>query len=222
VAAVGSKKVAGVTEARVDHPMRALSSLVDAKVYWREGSLTLPDDVPPGILILHRELMTDAKFNAQMEQLIAKGWLLILDIDDDPNHWDGYVSSDFYAFKAVHAVTVSTAHLAEVIRPFNPNVHVFANAMLQIPLSDGKATKEQKLRVFFGALNRQADWQSVIEGINQAARALKDVLEFVVVHDQAFYEALPSEVSKTVLAHVGHRAIHRDIGFVRHRALALE
>lgn len=203
VAAVGSKKVAGVTEARVDHPMQALSSLPDAKVYWSEGSLTLPDDVQEGVLVLHREMMTDPKFNAQMEKLIAKGWLLMLDIDDDPNHWDGYVSSDFYAFKAVHAVTVSTEHLADVIRPFNANVHVFGNAMLQIPVVDRKVTNEQKLRVFFGALNRQPDWQAVIDGINQAAQTLKDSVEFVVVHDHAFYDAIPSEVSKTFLPTLG-------------------
>lgn len=203
VAAVGSKKVAGVTEARVDHPMRALSSLPEAKVFWREASLTLPDDVPQGVLVLHRELMTDTKFQAQMEQLIVKGWILVLDIDDDPHHWGGYVNSDFYAFKAVHAVTVSTEHLADVIRPFNPNVHVFANAMLQIPRVERKATSSQKLRVFFGALNRQPDWQAVMAGINQAAHALKDVLEFVVVHDQAFYNALPDDVSKTFLPTLG-------------------
>lgn len=203
VAAVGSKKVAGVTEARIDHPMRALSSLPSAKVFWREASLTLPDDVPPGVLVLHRELMTDAKFNAQMAQLIAKGWLLVLDMDDDPNHWDGYVSSDFYAFKAVHAVTVSTPHLADVIRPFNPNVQVFENAILQLPLTEKNATQAHKLRIFFGALNRQADWQAVIEGINQAALAFKDNLEFVVVHDQAFYDALPVDVAKTFLPTLG-------------------
>ena len=203
VAAVGSKKVAGVTEARVDYPMQALSSLPDAKVYWSEGSLTLPDDVQKGVLVLHREVMTNSKFNAQMEKLIAKGWLLMLDIDDDPNHWDSYVNSDFYAFKAVHAVTVSTEHLADVIRPFNPNVHVFGNAMLQIPRVDRKVTNSQKLRVFFGALNRQPDWQAVIEGINQAAHSLKDAVEFVVVHDQAFYDAIPSDVSKTFLPTLG-------------------
>jgi hypothetical protein len=203
VAAIGSQKVAGVTEARVDYPMQALSSLPDAKVYWREGSLTLPDDVKEGVLVLHREVMTDPKFNAQMEKLIAKGWLLMLDIDDDPNHWDGYVSSNFYAFKAVHAVTVSTEYLANVIRPFNPNVHVFGNAMLQIPRVERKVESEQMLRVFFGALNRQPDWQAVIDGINQAAHALKDAVEFVVVHDQAFYDAIPNDVSKTFLPTLG-------------------
>ena len=201
VAAVGSKKVAGVTEARVDHPMRSLATLPAAKVHWREGTLVLPEDAREGVLVLHRELLTDAKFQAQMEALIAKGWLLVLDMDDDPNHWSGYVDSDFYAFKAVHAVTVSTEHLADVIRPFNANVQVFANAIFELPVV--KDAGPQKLRVFFGALNRQPDWQAVMAGIVAAALALKDRVEFVVVHDQAFYDALPAEVSKTFLPTLG-------------------
>lgn len=201
VAAVGSKKIAGVTEARVDHPMRSLATLPAAKVHWREGTLVLPEDAREGVLVLHRELLTDEKFQAQMEALIAKGWLLVLDMDDDPNHWSGYVDSDFYAFKAVHAVTVSTEHLADVIRPFNANVQVFANAIFELPVV--KDAGPQKLRVFFGALNRQPDWQAVMAGIVAAALALKDRVEFVVVHDQAFYDALPAEVSKTFLPTLG-------------------
>ena len=201
VAAVGSKKIAGVTEARVDHPMRSLATLPAAKVHWREGTLVLPEDAREGVLVLHRELLTDEKFQAQMEALIAKGWLLVLDMDDDPNHWSGYVDSDFYAFKAVHAVTVSTEHLADVIRPFNANVQVFANAIFELPVV--KDAGPQKLRVFFGALNRQPDWQAVMEGIVEAALSLKDRVEFVVVHDQAFHDALPAEVSKTFLPTLG-------------------
>ena len=202
VAAVGSKKIAGVTEARVDHPMRSLATLPAAKVHWREGTLVLPEDAREGVLVLHRELLTDEKFQAQMEALIAKGWLLVLDMDDDPYHWSGYVDSDFYAFKAVHAVTVSTEHLADVVRPFNANVQVFANAIFELPwVKDARRESDredsQQLRVFFGALNRQPDWQAVMAGIVEAALALKDRVEFVVVHDQAFYDALPAEVSKT-------------------------
>ncbi len=208
VAAVGSKKIAGVTEARVDHPMRSLATLPAAKVHWREGTLVLPEDAREGVLVLHRELLTDEKFQAQMEALIAKGWLLVLDMDDDPNHWSGYVDSDFYAFKAVHAVTVSTEHLADVIRPFNANVKVFENAIFELPwvkdVRDEAHSKDpQKSRVFFGALNRQPDWQAVMAGIVAAALSLKDRVEFVVVHDQAFYDALPAEVSKTFLPTLG-------------------
>ena len=173
--------------------------------------------------MLHRELLTDAKFQAQMENLIAKGWLLVLDMDDDPHYWREYVDSDFYAFRAAHAVTVSTAHLADVIRPFNANVQVFANAIFELPwVKDARHAADQdahldvgheaqrvenfepqKLRVFFGALNRKPDWQAVMAGIVEAALALKDRVEFVVVHDQAFYDALPVEVSKVFLPTLG-------------------
>lgn len=199
VAAVGIKKFAGVTEARIDHPMRALESLPEAKALWSEGKVTLPDGVTEGVLVLHRELMTDEKFKAQMEKLIASGWLLVNDIDDDPYYWDGFVDSNFYAFRGVHAVTVSTEHLAGVIRQFNPNVQVFSNAMLSIPHVIEKNENSGPVKIFFGALNREADWQAVISGICQAALELKERIEFVVVHDKGFYDALPDEVPKTFL-----------------------
>jgi glycosyltransferase involved in cell wall biosynthesis len=79
---------------------------------------------------------------------------------------------------------------------------VFENAIFELPWvkdvrDDAHPKDPQKLRVFFGALNRQPDWQAVMAGIVEAALALKDRVEFVVVHDQAFYDALPAEVSKT-------------------------
>lgn len=197
VAAVGLKKMAGVTEARVDHPMIALNSLPEVRAVWSAGGLSLPKDMTPGVLVLHRQFMAEPAFNEAMAGLVAKGWTLVAEIDDDPHHWPQYVESDFYAFKGVHAVTVSTEHLAEIIQKFNPNVQVFENAVLSIPHRE--ASKNQKLRIFFGALNRKADWQPIIEGIKQAALDNKEKIEFVVVHDKEFHDALPDTVAKTFL-----------------------
>ena len=61
----------------------------------------------------------------------------------------------------------------------------------------------QKLRIFFGALNRKADWLPIIEGINQAATDLKDAIEFVVVHDKEFHDALPETVAKSFMPTLG-------------------
>jgi 2-polyprenyl-3-methyl-5-hydroxy-6-metoxy-1,4-benzoquinol methylase len=201
IAALGLKKKAGVTEARVDHPMKVLQSLSDAKTLWNDGVLSLPNDTLPGVFILHRQVMVEPKIIAEMERLVKTGWALIADIDDDPHHWPQYVASDFYAFRGVHAVTVSTEHLAGIIRTFNPNVQVFENAVLSIPHRD--ASKSQKLRIFFGALNRKADWLPIIEGIKQAALENKDTIEFVVVHDKEFHDALPDTVAKTFLPTLG-------------------
>jgi len=201
IASVGLKKVAGVTEARVDYPMLALQSLPEARTLWGEGSLSLPKE--PGILVLHRHFMADPAFRSAMETLVARGWILVSDIDDDPHQWAGYVESDFYAFRGVHAVTVSTEHLASVIRQFNPNVHVFANAILSLPHKESQAPPNSKLRIFFGALNRKADWQVIMPGVRQAALELGDRVEFIVVHDKEFFDALPEGLSKTYLPTLG-------------------
>jgi 2-polyprenyl-3-methyl-5-hydroxy-6-metoxy-1,4-benzoquinol methylase len=201
VAAMGIKKMAGVTEARVDHPMIALSSLPEVTAVWSAGDLSLPKEMTPGVLVLHRQLMAEPAFNEAMEALVAKGWTLVAEIDDDPYHWPQFVKSDFYAFKGVHAVTVSTEHLAETIQKFNPNVRVFENAILSIPYRE--ISKNQKLRVFFGALNRKADWQPIIESVKQVALENKEAIEFVVVHDKEFYDELPDSVAKTFFPTLG-------------------
>ena len=201
LAAVGLKKMAGVTEARVDHPMMALNSLPEVRAVWSAGALSLPKEMTPGVLVLHRQFMAEPAIKEAMEGLVAKGWTLVAEIDDDPRHWPQYVESDFYAFRGVHAVTVSTGHLAEIIRTFNPNVQVFENAVLSIPHRE--VSKNQKLRIFFGALNRKADWLPIIEGVKQAVLENKEKIEFVVVHDKEFHDALPDTVAKTFMPTLG-------------------
>ena len=198
VAAIGLKRIAGVTEARVDHPLTALATSPTVSAVWGVGTVTVPPDRPPGVLILQRAFMNDAPTNERIEQLIAKGWLLVIDIDDDPRHWREYIENDFYAFRAAHAVTVSTGPLADMIRHWNPNVAVFPNAILELPqVAPGTPKQGERVRVFFGALNRGADWAAIWEGLLGAAAALGDTVEFVVVHDREFFQALPDSVSKT-------------------------
>jgi 2-polyprenyl-3-methyl-5-hydroxy-6-metoxy-1,4-benzoquinol methylase len=201
IAAMGLKKMAGVTEARVDHPMMSLNSLPEVKAVWSAGGLSLPKDMTPGVLVLHRQFMAESAFNESIEALVTKGWTLVAEIDDDPHYWSQYVESNFYAFKCVHAVTVSTQHLAGIIRKFNPNVQVFENAVLSIPHRE--ASKNQKLRIFFGALNRKSDWLPIIEGVKRAALENKDKIEFVVVHDKEFHDALPETIAKTFMPTLG-------------------
>ena len=199
IGALGLKKFAGVTEARVDYPLTALNSLIGNRCVWGYGTISFPPDFKPGILILHRQFMNDAGFNAKMEKLIQDGWTLVADMDDDPHHWHQFVDSDFYAYRAVHAVTVSSRHLANMITSWNPNVKVFPNAVMSLPLKSPHETKEKglPLRVFFGALNRKADWQPIMSAISEAVVQLESQIEFVVVHDKEFFDALPSNCLKT-------------------------
>jgi hypothetical protein len=152
-------------------------------------------------------------FNEKMEQLVKAGWLLVADIDDDPHHWPQFIDSDFYAYRAVHAVTVSSEHLANMVRQWNPHVAVFPNAMMSLPHKLKDAPKVQggssSLRVFFGALNRKADWTAIMQGVNQAAEQLLQQhvhaqLHFEVVHDKEFFDSLPLGCSKSFHPTLNH------------------
>lgn len=199
VAAVAMKKFAGVTEARVDFPLAALRTLPNVRVTWSEGMLTIPKDYQPGIIILHRQFMNDTNFIAGIEQKVREGWLLVSDIDDDPHHWKEFIESDFYAYRAVHAVTVSCEELAGMVLQWNPHVQIFQNAIYATPLARLKNLEQQNsglIRIFFGALNRKEDWLVAMPGILKAASYLNGQIEFIVVHDKEFFEALPSFCKK--------------------------
>ena len=194
---LGLKKVAGVTEARVDYPLATLNTLPMTRTVWDAGSVKIPRDFEPGVFILHRRFMNDPTFNDAIEAQIAKGWTIVSDIDDDPHHWEGYVTSDFHAFRGVHAVTVSTEPLAAIIREWNPNVQVFPNAIFQLPrLSPTTPKQGDRLRIFFGALNRGQDWIAVEEGIVAAAAALGEAVELVIVHEREIHDNLPTGIKK--------------------------
>ena len=202
IAGLGIAKKAGVTEARVDYPLTALARQPNVKVVFSERSLQLPQGFGPGILLLHRQFLNDKASQAQMEKLASKGWLLISDMDDDPHHWPEYVSSDFYAFRGVHAVTVSTEPLAAMVRQWNPNVLVFENQLLELPalpdykLNDDAPSEGRPLRIFFGALNRWEDWKWIQAEFLKAAGKHAGSIEFIVVHDEKVFKSIPNSIRK--------------------------
>lgn len=198
IAALGIKKTAGVTEARVDYPCTALASLPGVQARWNSLSVSIPSNWHPGIFVLHRQFMTDTGLNAHIERLIATGWVVIADIDDDPRHWEEFISSDFYAFRAAHAVTVSTERMADLMRQWNPNVFVFPNAIAELPALPSRYTPKngEVIRIFFGAINRQSDWEEIKQSVLEVLEKLSDKIELVVVHDQAVFDTLPGALKK--------------------------
>lgn len=193
IAALGMRKTAGVTDARIDHPMQALASLPSVRAVWGAGGVQIPGDWEPGVLILHRQFMDSPAFVEAIERRIARGWLVISEIDDDPSHWPQYAAANFHAFRGVHAVSVSTSPLAQIIQQWNPHVRVLPNAIPYIPdFSLSSPKKKGRVRVFFGALNREKDWSSILRRVTGTAMQLRDTAEFVVVHDRAFFDALPN------------------------------
>lgn len=192
VVALGMKKKAGVTEARVDYPLTALATRPGVRAQWGDTNLKLP--AQPGVLVLHRQFLHTPDWQQRIQLLAQRGWVVVSDMDDDPHHWHEFVDSGFFAYRGVHAVSASTEPLAAMLRQWNPNVQVLPNAMLALPaLSPRPVAPGQILRVFFGALNRGPDWAAVQSGVWAALAELGPQVEMVVVHERAVLDALPPD-----------------------------
>lgn len=205
IVALGHTKHAAVTEARIDYPLNALAQRESVRVHYEVGRLVIPPDFKPGVLMLHRQFVNDPNMQQALEQLIAKGWVVISDMDDDPRHWAGFVDSDFYAYRAVHAVTVSTEPMAKLMVQWNPNVQVLPNALPYLPELPSSTTPkiDGKFRVFFGALNRLPEWQTIEADMNLLVLR-NPQLEWVIVHERAVYDSLPETCQKVFYPTLTH------------------
>lgn len=197
VLGIGLKKIAGVTEARVDFPLASLATLPRTRIRWGSGAVKIPENLAPGVLVLHRKLLIPTpKTMDFIETHSAAGWVIVLDFDDDPHFWKEVVRAKFRGFSAIHAVSVSTERLATMFRQWNPNVKVLPNAIYELPEVSDRTPKSGRMKIFFGALNRGGDWAAIREGLLEAVKQSANHAEYVVVHDKAFFDELPGGVSK--------------------------
>jgi hypothetical protein len=188
----------GVSEVRVMQPQRALKT--DSAVL---GRITPEADLPhlnaetPHIAILHRPLLLGADGLARIRTLLAKNYVIVSEFDDHPNFMAerGVNLDQLLTFTAVHAVQTSTAALAEVLRQQNPEIAIFPNAIFELP-APRNFIQPQSLTLFFGALNRQADWAPLMPALNAVALHAGPRLKFSVVHDRAFFDALDTTDKK--------------------------
>jgi len=187
------KPVGGVNDVRIVEPLSALATLpgITAAV-----SRTIPGkpaiDVDRKIMILHRPIL---KFETSLEAigiLREQGYLIITEFDDHYSPWPEIEKNNFLSFAGVHAVQTTTPALASILKEFNPEIGIFPNQLAVMPDLDEKPTT-QKVRVFFGALNREKDWAPLMPGLNALLRDLGGQIEFEVVFDRAFYDALETD-----------------------------
>lgn len=154
--------VPSLASVRVAQPLSSLAGY--RPVDWRLslGDFVLPDpNEQPGILCTYR-LHPPEQSPAwrQLDELAARGWLILHDVDDHPAYLQAQRANDFLSIRNAHAVTVSTKNLAEVVRPLNPHVYVVPNQILDMPSLPpvDVGSSVQSLRLLFAALNRKADW----------------------------------------------------------------
>jgi SAM-dependent methyltransferase len=185
--------VGGVSHVRVVYPLRALAT--DPSVRTRIVETAEQANAPaslPRIFMLHRLALGGLRGAEFLSRLLAAGWLIVTEFDDHPDFFRRPADSgEALAFKAVHAVQTSTPALAEVLGERNSEVRVFPNAMRALPEVRNFANPD-RLTLFFGALNRERDWASLMPALNAVAEAVGARLQFSVVHDRAFFDALRS------------------------------
>ncbi len=188
----------GVSDVRVVEPLRALQT--DSAMITRigeEAALAPGLTDIPRIAVLHRPVLTGPGGIARLRALLDKGYVLVSEFDDHPSFMEdrGVDLAGLLSFRAVHAVQTSTPVLAEALRAQNPEVVMFPNAIFELPPVHNFTTPEH-LTLFFGAINRGADWAPLMPAINEVARAVGERLRFHVMHDRAFFDALETPAKK--------------------------
>ena len=185
-------------DARTRLPAAALDAEPLLSVMRDEQELRLkqlPLDQPKILVVQRLAILSRAFWIGSVAQIVAAGWLLVAECDDDPALMAridprGTDPGLFDALLAsVHAVQTSTERLAARFGAVNPEVAVFPNAAFSLPPLS--APREGPPRVFFGALNREGFSRPVAAALAPAIARFPEA-EFVVVHDRAFFEALPT------------------------------
>lgn len=148
------------------------------------------------IALLQRVKVTDrGAWTQAVRRMVGGGWTIVAELDDHPAllasvHQRQFDDSAWDSVRFAHAVQTSTEALAAEIRQHNPNVAVFPNAVFSLP-PQRKPREDRRLRIFYGALNRERYSAQVGAALAPLAAAHPE-LEFVVVHDKAFFDALGS------------------------------
>ena len=189
VAATMLDPVGGVSHVRVIYPLRAIAgdASVITHIMRSEAPATEPD--APHVCILHRAVLMGPQGLAKIRGLLADGWVIVTEFDDHPDFFRSMQGDEHLTFRGVHAVQTGTQALADILRTRNPEVMVFPNAIHALP-EPRNFRDPAAMTLFFGALNREADWEKLMPALNAVAGVVGDRLRFQVVHDRAFFDAL--------------------------------
>ena len=143
----------------------------DKVFIWQRQRLKYPDDL------------------AKQQELLRRGYLIVAEIDDDPLFWPEHPENRFVTFRSAHCVQTSTEYLANILREFNPNVGVFPNQLATLPPQRFFAP-DRPVTVFFGAFNREKDWEPIMPALNRVLAKYEKHVRVVVVYDKLFFDQL--------------------------------
>lgn len=153
------------------------------------------NNVLPGeekIFIWQRARLKFPDVFEKQKSLIKRGYLIVSEMDDDPLFWSEHPEHDFITFRSCHCIQTSTEPLAEFLRTFNPYVKIFPNQLHELP-SPRSYSEDGTVTLFFGALNRETDWPSLMPSINRILDKYQDRVRVKVIHDRKFFKELKTE-----------------------------
>jgi SAM-dependent methyltransferase len=185
--------VGGVSDVRVLEPMAAIAT--DPSIVTHIASDEQASDLSvdaPKIFILHRPVIAGADGVRRIRSLLERGYVIVCEFDDHPDYISVTRRPDLLNFRGVHAVQTTNENLASLFRQSNAEVAVFPNAIKRLPDLRNYADPA-RLTVFFGGLNREADWPPYLSALNEAAALAGNRLHFSIVHDRALFDALRTE-----------------------------
>jgi hypothetical protein len=185
------------SEVRVKEPLDFLTTIPGVRtrsgtgLQYEELKQTWPGEEK--VFIQQRVIIPLEDHLKLQRQLIANSYLIVAELDDDPWHFAELVTTNFLALKGCHCVQTTTEVMAETIREFNPHVAVFPNQIAALPRrrsGPSDASSSRPLTLFFGALNREADWAPYIQSLNDVLSRHGSRVRVQAVYDRAFFDAL--------------------------------
>ena len=141
------------------------------------------------VFIWQRTIMQYPAYIPKLKELLQQDYLIVAEIDDNPIRRREYADNNYLSYRGCHCVQTTTEPLAKILRHYNPNVAVFPNQLAYLPPARIYPT-EHTVTLFFGALNREQDWQPIMAALNRILVARKHRIRVKVIHDRRFFEAL--------------------------------
>jgi SAM-dependent methyltransferase len=182
---------------RIAEPDRFLATIPGVRI--RSGSglrFEELDQTWPGeqrVFVQQRVIIPVSDHLRLQRELLARGFLIIAEFDDDPAHFAELERTHFFALRSCHCVQTTTDVLADTLRAFHPHVMVFPNQIAQLPPGQRQMDAESAVQcttIFFGALNRESDWAPILPVLNQVLARHAGRVQVQVVYDRVFFDAL--------------------------------
>ncbi len=140
------------------------------------------------ILLMHRAIPRLDRDLAFLRSALDAGYLIVLDLDDDPLFFDKHFEDDAFALRCLHAAQVSTPEIAKRLAEFVPEIAVFGNHLSLLPPPPPRP--EYPIRIFVGGFNRGEDWEEIRDAANRVLRHFNDRIEVEVIHERSIFESL--------------------------------